>query len=85
LGISFLGNAANLVIFSFSGLQTGGSVFIGKESSIPMSDPLTMALVLTAIVIGLAFLLFFLVLALVSHPILGGDRILEGKYELDHP
>lgn len=86
LGILFLSNAANVTIFSFSGLVPGGAAFLGEshEMAANLSDPLIQALILTAIVIGFGFSLFFLVLALFAHSILGGDRISEGEYEPPH-
>jgi multicomponent Na+:H+ antiporter subunit C len=65
LGILFLSNATNLVIFVSGRLRAAAPSFIeeGKtlESAV-VSDPLPQALVLTAIVIGFGFISFALAL-----------------------
>jgi multicomponent Na+:H+ antiporter subunit C len=66
LGFTFLGNAVNLMIFSFTGLIQGKLPFIDPHQSAlekPYSDPLPQALILTAIVIGLGMVLFLSLLA----------------------
>jgi multicomponent Na+:H+ antiporter subunit C len=65
LGIIFLSNATNLLIFMAAGLTEGKPAFVAKESAKAaeeMADPLPQALVLTAIVIGFGIVAFTLVL-----------------------
>ena len=65
LGIIFLSNATNLLIFMSAGLTEGAPVFVrekGAEVAQPMADPLPQALVLTAIVIGFGIVAFTLAL-----------------------
>lgn len=66
LAFTFLGNAVNLMIFSFTGLIQGAPPFIESTHSTLhgiYSDPLPQALILTAIVIGLGMVLFLGLLA----------------------
>ena len=61
IALVFLGNAANLMVFRFSGQLQGASPIIAKDAETllaPYSDPLPQALVLTAIVIGLGVTLY---------------------------
>lgn len=78
LGIALLGHATNLLIFVAAGLH-GGSVPIipdGAEGLPPTAvDPLPQALILTAIVIGLALFSFSLALAYRCVAVLGHDDI----------
>ena len=65
LGIIFLSNATNLLIFLSAGLIQGKPDFIDKKSaevSQSLADPLPQALVLTAIVIGFGIVAFTLAL-----------------------
>jgi len=65
LGLSVLGNAANLLIFTAGGLTRGVPPVIAPEAtgmSGPFADPLPQALILTAIVIGFGVLAFTAVL-----------------------
>lgn len=65
LGIIFLSNATNLLIFMAAGLTMGSPPFIkGEEanSTATLADPLPQALVLTAIVIGFGIVAFTLAL-----------------------
>jgi multicomponent Na+:H+ antiporter subunit C len=65
LGIIFLSNATNLLIFMSAGLTEGKPAFISKEgakAAQETADPLPQALVLTAIVIGFGIIAFTLVL-----------------------
>ncbi len=78
LGIALLGHATNLLIFVAAGLG-GGTVPIipnGAEG-LPSTavDPLPQALILTAIVIGLALFGFSLALAYRCVAVLGHDDI----------
>jgi multicomponent Na+:H+ antiporter subunit C len=65
LGIIFLSNATNLIVFISGGLISGNPSFIsGKMEEPPadIADPLPQALVLTAIVIGLGVIAYTMVL-----------------------
>lgn len=64
LGFLLISHAANLLIFTSGGLRFGRAPFI-KESVAhieDISDPLTQALILTAIVIGFSVVSFFIAL-----------------------
>ena len=78
LGIAVLGHATNLLIFVAAGLH-GTSLPIIPEGAdvLPISavDPLPQALILTAIVIGLAIFGFSLALAYRCVAVLGHDDI----------
>lgn len=78
LGISLLGHATNLLIFVAAGLH-GTSLPIIPEGAeaLPATavDPLPQALILTAIVIGLALFGFSLALAYRCVAVLGHDDI----------
>ncbi len=78
LGIALLGHSTNLLIFVASGLH-GNSVPIIqnglKELPLIAVDPLPQALILTAIVIGLALFGFSLALAYRCVAVLGHDDI----------
>ncbi len=66
IGLSLIGNAANLLIFSSSRLVKGEPALVAKGSTVPperYSDPLAQGLILTAIVIGFAVIAFALVLS----------------------
>jgi multicomponent Na+:H+ antiporter subunit C len=64
IGIGLLGHAANLLIFTISGLTRARPPLISDSpgGSIGFADPLPQALILTAIVIGFAVQAFALVL-----------------------
>jgi len=65
IGLGILGHAANLLIFTASGLTRAQPPLIPEASSHPLSsfaDPLPQALILTAIVIGFGVQAFALVL-----------------------
>ncbi len=64
-----LGNAVNLTIFSIDGVNQNAFPFTNQ--SVQASDPLTQALVLTAIVISFATLCFIV-------------SVLKKTYELEH-
>lgn len=78
LGISLLSHASNLLIFVAAGLH-GSSLPIISEGAEVLSesavDPLPQALILTAIVIGLALFGFSLALAYRCVAVLGHDNI----------
>ena len=83
LGISLLGHATNLLIFVAAGLH-GTSLPIIPEGAeaLPATavDPLPQALILTAIVIGLALFGFSLALAYRCVAVLGHDDIDQLTY-----
>ena len=64
IGISLLGHAANLLIFTIAGLTRGRPPLVtaASPSSWAIADPLPQALILTAIVIGFAVQAFAVVL-----------------------
>ena len=64
IGISLLGHAANLLIFTIAGLTRGSrrSLPGGLTTAAAVADPMPQALILTAIVIGFAVLAFAVVL-----------------------
>lgn len=64
-GLVLLGHAANLLIFTVSGLVRGRSPLVaegGTVPALPVADPLPQALILTAIVIGFGVVAFTVVL-----------------------
>jgi multicomponent Na+:H+ antiporter subunit C len=64
IGIIFLSNATNLLVFISSGIIAGQAAFVDgtTTSSNNLADPLPQALVLTAIVIGFGIVVFTLAL-----------------------
>jgi multicomponent Na+:H+ antiporter subunit C len=64
IGISLLGHAANLLIFTIAGLTRARPPLVSSAaaSSAGVADPLPQALILTAIVIGFAVQAFAVVL-----------------------
>lgn len=62
IGIIFLSNATNLLVFLSAGLVPGKPVFLGGEEggNVAYADPLPQALVLTAIVIGFGIVVYLL-------------------------
>lgn len=64
IGIIFLSNATNLLVFISSGIIAGQPAFVdgATTSSSNLADPLPQALVLTAIVIGFGIVVFTLAL-----------------------
>lgn len=62
IGIIFLSNATNLLVFLSAGLVAGKPAFIDHSgtASSGLSDPLPQALVLTAVVIGLGIVVYLL-------------------------
>lgn len=64
IGIIFMSNATNLLVFLSAGIVSGTPVFVDgtKINQSFMADPLPQALVLTAIVIGFGIVVFTLAL-----------------------
>ncbi len=83
LGLALLSYATNLFLFG-SGRLTIGQAPIFSEGIGGYADPIPQALVLTAIVIGLAMTAFVVVLALVAYRELGDDHVDAGG-EDDEP
>jgi len=70
IGFSILSNAANLLIFSAGRMTRAAPPVIPEnlmEITTPFANPLPQALILTAIVIGFAFLAFTAALAYRSY------------------
>lgn len=72
LGLSLLGYAVNLFIFSMGRLWQDAAPMVGQPR---LADPLPQALVLTAIVIGFATTGFLVELALRSRHESGSDHV----------
>lgn len=74
----FLGNATNLIIFAAGGLTKAAPPFLDADNQ-PIAeitaDPLPQALILTAIVIGLGFIAFAIVLKYKFWQITGTDDL----------
>ena len=63
IGIVFLSNATNLLVFLSAGIVPGQPAFVKEQlGAAEVSDPLPQALVLTAIVIGFGIVAFTLAL-----------------------
>lgn len=78
LGMIFLGNATNLIIFAAGGLTNGAPSFLTNDNNPiagTIADPLPQALILTAIVIGLGFIAFAIVLKYKFWQITGTDDL----------
>ena len=76
IGLALLGNAANLLIFTASGLTRGRAPLIAPgqtQPGLPIADPLPQALILTAIVIGFGVLAFAMVLVYRTYQITKTD------------
>lgn len=72
IGIALIGNGINLLILVAGG-AAGAPPFTGEDE--PMSDPLPQALILTAIVLTLAFTAFILAMAYRSWQLNGHDEV----------
>lgn len=73
LGITMLGNAVNLLILV--GGAYGGPPIVGVTPEPQMSDPLTQAMILTAIVITLGMTAFLLAMAYRNWLLTGNDDV----------
>ncbi|WP_321341816.1 Na+/H+ antiporter subunit C [Breoghania sp.] len=93
LGVSLLGNAVNLLIFTTGRLTREVPPVIPNSSLVPVevtANPLPQALILTAIVISFSFFAFLLVLAFRAYQELGTDdanemRVAEPVGEVKPP
>src|SRR5690554_4225670 len=77
IGLALLSHAANLLIFTVSGLSRGGPPLLLPDGTPPahVSDPLPQALVLTAIVIGFGVLAFAVALMERTYQLTGTDDL----------
>lgn len=78
LGLSLLGHAANLLIFTVGGLSRDGAPLVAPGQTRllpPHADPVPQALVLTAIVIGFGVQAFALALLRRAHRETGTDDL----------
>jgi multicomponent Na+:H+ antiporter subunit C len=77
IGLIFLSNATNLLVFISSGIVAGEPAFAGAEAVDvkAISDPLPQALVLTAIVIGFGIVVFTLALKYKFYEATGTDDL----------
>ena len=78
IGISLLGYGVNLFVFSMGRLRVGAPPVLRSTVDIDpaqYADPLTPALVLTAIVIGFAMMALLLVVLLASRGLTGTDHV----------
>lgn len=78
IGLILLSNAANLLIFTVSGLTRGKPPLIPEGMDLPAggwADPLPQALILTAIVIGFGVLAFAVVLIRRAYEVVGEDDL----------
>jgi multicomponent Na+:H+ antiporter subunit C len=73
LGFTLLGNGVNLLILLGGGY--GGPPIVGVTPESQMSDPLTQAMILTAIVITLGMTAFLLAMAYRSWLLTGHDNV----------
>jgi multicomponent Na+:H+ antiporter subunit C len=77
IGIIFMSNATNLLVFLSAGIVPGNPAFVGGEVTdySQLADPLPQALVLTAIVIGLGMVVFILALKYKFFEVTGTDDL----------
>ena len=77
IGLSLLSYAVNLFIVAMGRLRTGAPVLVAPETGDASrhADPLTHALVLTAIVISFGTTALFLVVLLASRGLAGTDHV----------
>lgn len=77
IGIIFMSNATNLLVFISSGLVAGKPAFVNKniKNINELADPMPQALVLTAIVIGLGMVVFILALKYKYFEVTGTDDL----------
>ena len=87
IGINFLSNATNLLVFLSAGLVQGKPAFVNSTTvdASQLADPTPQALVLTAIVIGLGMVVFILALKYKYFEITGTDDLDQLKQTDSHP
>lgn len=82
IGLMLLSNAANLLIFTVSGMTRGAPPLIPEGAMQPLgavADPLPQALILTAIVIAFGVLAFAVVLIHRAYEIVKADDLDQMK------
>ena len=86
IGVIYLSNATNLLVFLSAGVVAGNPPFTGPSGPPPppVADPLPQALVLTAIVIGLGMTVFILALKYKFFDTTGTDD-LDQLQQTDNP
>jgi multicomponent Na+:H+ antiporter subunit C len=86
IGIIFMSNATNLLVFLAAGIVQGSPAFVDGKVTDPsqVADPLPQALVLTAIVIGLGIIVFTLALKYKYFQLTGTDDLDQVK-QTDKP
>lgn len=77
IGIMFIGNATNLIVFLASGVVAGEPAFVdgAVQNASEMADPLPQAFVLTSIVISFGIVVFALALKLNFFELTGTDDL----------
>lgn len=77
IGIIFMSNATNLLVFLSAGLVQGSPAFVNENTlnTAHLADPTPQALVLTAIVIGLGMVVFILALKYKFFEVTGTDDL----------
>jgi multicomponent K+:H+ antiporter subunit C len=78
IGLALLSYAVNLFIFSMGRLRVNAPPVLDRSQPVDLTaytDPVPQALVLTAIVIGLATTALFLVVLIVSRGLTGTDHV----------
>ena len=77
IGLIFMSNATNLLVFLSAGVVPGNPAFVNVpgSSTKTLADPLPQALVLTAIVIGLGIVVFTLALKYKFFELTGTDDL----------
>lgn len=82
IGLALLSQAANLLIFTASGLRSRQSPLVPDGAPVPqelVADPLPQALILTAIVIGFGVIAFTLALFHIAYRSVGTDDLDQMK------
>lgn len=81
IGIIFISNATNLLVFLSAGITKGIPAFVDEsvKSETIVADPLPQALVLTAIVIGFGLVVFSLALKYKFFAVTGTDDLDQMK------
>lgn len=82
IGLSLLGQAANLLIFTAAGLTRARPPIVPEGATVPVdpsADPLPQALILTAIVISFGVLAFTVVLIKRVYQTVGTDDLDDMK------
>ncbi len=77
IGLIFISQATNLLVFLSAGLRPGNPAFVNSATrgTETMTDPLPQAMVLTAIVIGLGIVVFTLALKFKFFEMTGTDDL----------